>query len=156
MTCIRKITTLFLALFLLGTLMFPVLATTVEHDGLEISVVMDKETYESGEPITATITVTNVTGQPITVVNLEQLIPEGYKLAEDSEAGMRDVTVQPGRILVMQVTFEGDPSAPAETEGLTGPAAFLNTLLYGKTANIPNMFLAVMAVLAVLLFLFLT
>ena len=156
MTCIRKITTLFLALFLLGALMLPVFATTVEHDGLEISVVMDKETYESGEPITATITVKNVTGQPITVVNLEQLIPEGYKLSDNSEAGMKDVTVQPGRILVMQVTFEGDPTAPAEAEEQTGPAAFLNTLLYGKTANIPNMFLAVMAVLAVLLFLFLT
>ena len=154
----RKWMALFLAaLSCAGLLALPAAATAVEHDGLEISIVMDQETYEVGEAITATITVTNVSADTITIANLEQLIPAGYKLAEDSEVAMKDVEMHPGRILVLQVTFEGDASqAGSSEEEVSGPAAFLNTILYGRTLGVPNMFLTVMLVLAIGLFLFLT
>ena len=156
MASIRKFTMLFLLFLLLGALVFPAAATVVEYEGLEVSVVMDKETYEPGEPITATITVTNVGSESITIVNLEQLIPEGYVLAENSDVAMKDVQMDPGRILVLQVTFQGETGENAAEDAEGGPGAFLNTILYGKTGSVPNMFIAVMVVLAIGLFLFLT
>ena len=99
MAFFRKITTFFLLIFLLGTLVLPALATA-QYQGLEVSVTMDKETYEPGEPITATITVTNKGSQTVTIANLEQLIPEGYVLSENSDVSMKDVEMVPGRILV--------------------------------------------------------
>ena len=151
----RSMALLLLAVAWAGLLAVPAAATFVEHEGLEISVEMDKEQYEVGEPITATITVTNVSTESITIVNLEQLIPEGYKLAEDSEVSMKDVEMMPGRVLVLKVTFVGDASAaPAEEE--TGFGNFLNVLLYGETVGVPNMFIATILVIAVAVFLFLT
>ena len=152
----RKITVLLLIALWAGILAVPV-AATVQYQGLEVSIAMDKETYEPGEPITATITVTNVGIDTVTIVNLEQLIPAGYKLSENSEVAMKDVEMHPGRILVLQVTFEGDPNAPVTEEAeLEGPAALVNTLLYGKTLGVPNMFIAVILVIAIGIFMFLT
>ena len=156
MVCVRKITIVFLLVLLLGMLALPA-AATAQYQGLEVSIVMDKQSYEPGEPITATITVTNVSAQTVTIVNLEQLIPAGYKLTEGSDVAMKDVEMQPGRILVLQVTFEGDPNAPVTEEvEEEGPMVFLNQLLYGKTMGIPNMFLAVMIVLGIIIFMVLT
>ncbi len=155
MAFFRKITTFFLLIFLLGTLVLPALATA-QYQGLEVSVTMDKETYEPGEPITATITVTNKGSQTVTIANLEQLIPEGYVLAENSDVSMKDVEMVPGRILVLQVTFEGDTSENAEAEAATGFEGFVNTVLYGRTMGVPNMFIAVILAIALIIFFILT
>lgn len=158
MNGIRRLTTLWILVLLLGSLLaLPAAATVAEYQGLEVSIVMDKQTYDPGEAITATITVTNVSAETITIVNLEQLIPAGYKLTEGSDVAMKDVEMHPGRILVLQVTFQGDPNAPVEEQvEESGPMVFLNKLLYGETMGIPNMFLAVMLVIAIGIFLFLT
>jgi len=149
-----------LALILLccgGLLVLPATATFVEHEGLEISIEMDKEEYLEGEPITATITVTNVSAESITIVNLEQLIPEGYKLTEGSDVAMKDVEMHPGRILVLKVTFEGDPTQETETaEEVTGFEAFVNQVLYGKTMGVPNMLIATILGIAIVIFFILT
>ena len=156
MRFLKKLTVFFALFLCLFPLALPASATAAQYQGLEVSVEMDKETYEPGEPITATITVTNTGAESVTIVNLEQMIPEGYVLAEDSDVAMKDVEMHPGRILVLQVTFQGDSSENAAQEAADGPGAFLNTILYGKTGSVPNMFIAVMVVLAIGLFLFLT
>ena len=155
MAFFRKITIFFLLIFLLGTLVLPALATA-QYQGLEVSVTMDKETYEPGEPITATITVTNKGSQTVTIANLEQLIPEGYVLSENSDVSMKDVEMVPGRILVLQVTFEGDTSENAEAEAATGFQGFVNMVLYGRTMGVPNMFIAVILAIALIIFFILT
>ena len=150
----RKIMAFLLILVLsTGLLALPAYATTTsaEHDGLEITVEMDKEEYEKDESITATITVKNTSKEDITILNLEQLIPEGYELAEESEAAKGEVTLRPGRKVTLKVTMDAEPVVEEETEG-----SFLDTLLYGKTWGIPNLLLALAVILAIVIFFVLT
>jgi len=140
---------------LTGILVRPVLATSTitEYDGLEVSIEMDKEVYDAGEPITATITVKNTTSAIMTIANLEQLIPDGYKLAKNSKASTQNIELLPNRTVVLEVTFEATP-----TEEGTAAAAesFLDKFLYGETFGIPNLLLAVLLVIAFVVFMLLT
>lgn len=123
-----------------------------EYEGLQVMVTMDKETYEEGEPITATITVVNTDSQPVTVVNLEQLIPEGYVLSENSEVSTQNVEIRPGQTIELQVTFEGERSDAAETSEGT----FWDKIFYGETLGIPNLILTVFGVIFFIVFMVLT
>lgn len=124
-----------------------------EHEGLQVMVKMDQETYEEGEEITATITVVNTNSQPVTIINLEQLIPEGYILAENSQVATKNVEIKPGQEISLQVTFVGEPSQPTEKgEGGT----FWDKLFYGETLGIPNIILAVIVVIFLIVFMLLT
>ena len=106
MKSLKKITLWFLIMVTcFGMLVLPVSASYMEHEGLEITIEMDKEVYDAGEPITATITVKNTNSSSSTISNLEQLIPEGYRVAESSEASMQNITLQGGQSIVMNVTF---------------------------------------------------
>ena len=128
-------------------------SSSAEYDGLQVMVKMDQETYEAGEEITATITVVNTNKQPVTIINLEQLIPEGYVLAEDSQVATQNVEISPGQELSLQVTFVGEPPQPAEKgEGGT----FWDKLFYGETFGIPNIILAVIVVIILIVFMLLT
>jgi len=142
-----------LMLLCTGLLATPAAAasTYVEHDGLEITVEMDKEQYDAGEPITATITVKNTNAAAVTIANLEQLIPEGYHLAQNSKAGMRDIELRPHQTMVLEVTFVGE--AAAET---VSAESFFDKLLYGETLGIPNLLIAVILVIAFVIFMLLT
>lgn len=144
---------LYLALLCTGLLAVPAAAasTYVEHDGLEITVEMDKEQYDAGEPITATITVKNTNAAAVTIANLEQLIPEGYHLAQNSKAGMQDIELRPNQTMVLEVTFAGEPE---EAKAATG--GFFDKLLYGETLGIPNLLIAVILVIAFVIFMLLT
>jgi len=132
----------------------PVAASAVaEYRDVKVVVQMDKEQYEEDEPITATITAVNTGSQSVTIVNLEQLIPEGYVLAEDSQAATGDVEMKPGQTIVLRVTFEGEPAQPTEN-GASG--SFWDKLFYGETLGIPNIILAVVIVIIVIIFMVLT
>jgi len=124
-----------------------------EHQGLQVTVKMDKEQYEAGESITATITVVNTNSQPVTVINLEQLIPEGYVLAENSEVATKNVEVRPGQEIELQVTFVGEPTDVA-VSGENG--TFWDKLFYGEMLGIPNIILVVIAIIAIIVFMALT
>lgn len=124
-----------------------------EHQGLQVMVKMDKDHYEAGEAITATITVVNTNSQPVTIINLEQLIPEGYVLAENSQVATKNVEVRPGQEIELQVTFVGEPAEPA-ANGETG--TFWDKIFYGETFGIPNIILVVIAVIAIIVFMVLT
>lgn len=130
-----------------------VAASNTEYPDLKITVEMDKEHYEEDEPITATITALNTGSRTVTIVNLEQLIPEGYVLSENSQVSTKDVEVGPGQEIKLQVTFEGDPNHTSQEEQTD---TFWDTLLYGETFGIPNLILIVVAVLGFAIFMMLT
>lgn len=153
MNFFRKLTVLFLALVLsLSALALPVFATvtSTEHEGLEITVEMDKEQYEADESITATITVKNITKDEITIHSLEQLIPEGYRLAEDSDVSKGEVTLRPGRKLVLTVTMDSEYE-PEEAE-----PTWWEVLLYGSTWGVRNILLLLIVIVLIVLFFILT
>ena len=137
----------------LSILMCPISAKASgyqEYQGLQVTVTTDKETYEEGEQITAIITVVNIDSKSITVVNLEQLIPEGYVLSEDSEVSTQNVEIQPGQSIELQVTFEGEP-----TEGEEG-GTFWDKVFYGESFGIPNLILMVFGVILFIVYMALT
>ena len=136
----------------LPVLMFPVAATVMENEGLRVSVEMDKEHYAPGEAITATFTVENISGKTVTIHSLEQLIPEGYQLAEGSEAITEKVDLAPGQVLTMSVTYGGDPEAEAAAQ----EEDFFHKVIYGKTWGLPNLLLILIALAAFAIFMFLT
>ena len=151
MKLFRRLMSVFL--LIVGIMMCPVSAKASapqEYQGLQVTVNTDKETYEEGEAITATITVVNVDSQPVTVVNLEQLIPEGYVLAENSDVSTQNVEIRPGQTIELQVTFEGEPEDTAEGD------SFWDKVLYGETIGIPNLILVVFGVIFFIVFMILT
>lgn len=153
MKLFRRLIPIFLLIF--GILICPVSANASapqEYDGLQVMVTMDKETYEEGEAITATITVVNTNSQPVTVMNLEQLIPEGYVLAENSAVSTQNVEIRPGQTIELQVTFEGEPEDAAE--GAEG--SFWDKVFYGETIGVPNLILIVFGVIFFIVFMALT
>ena len=151
MKVFRRLIPVFLLLFVVMACPVSVKASEPQvYDGLQVTVTMDKETYEEGESITATITVVNVDSQPVTVVNLEQLIPEGYVLSENSEVSTQNVEIRPGQTIELQVTFEGEPEDAAEDNN------FWDKVLYGETVGIPNLILIVFGVIFFVVFMILT
>lgn len=155
MKTLRKAIICVLLLLCLCTLVFPVAASTyMEYEGLEVSIVMDKEHYDYGEPITATITVTNTNSRPVNIVNLEQLIPEGYVLSENSTAAKSNFQINAGETVVLEVTMEGAPVQLEEEEAEA--TSFFDKLLYGETMGVSNLLLAVLALIAFGVFMLLT
>lgn len=137
-----------------GFLVLPAAATTTisRQDGLEVTVQMDKEAYEAGEAITATITVKNTSANPMTIANLEQLIPEGYKLSEDSKAAAENIELRPNQTYELEVTFEGGNGEQAEVSA----QSIFDKIIYGQTKGIPNLLIAVLVVIAFVVFMLLT
>ena len=113
---------------------------------------MDKEAYEAGEAITATITVKNTSANPMTIANLEQLIPEGYKLSEDSKAAAENIELRPNQTYELEVTFEGGNGEQAEVSA----QSIFDKIIYGQTKGIPNLLIAVLVVIAFVVFMLLT
>ena len=133
-----------------NVLALPASASYMEHEGLEITIEMDKEVYDAGEPITATITVKNTNSGTSTISNLEQLIPEGYRL-KGSKAGVQNIELRPEQTTRLEVTFEGDPDqAETTAEG------FFDKLLNGETLGVPNLLWAVLLVIGFIIFMILT
>lgn len=150
----RSLAAFLLAVLCAGLLALPASATSTyaEHEGLKITVQMDKEEYGDDEPITATIIVENTNFETVTITNLEQLIPAGYRLSEDSEVAMQDFDLLPSEIVVLEVTFERENSAAEAALS----EDFFDKLLYGETWRIPNVLLIVIAVIAFVIFMLLT
>lgn len=153
MKTLHKIFAIIMLIVLLQCSVLPVMASQMEHEGLEVTVQMDKEIYEEGEPITATITVKNTNPETVTITNLEQLIPEGYKLAEDSEANTTDVVLGPEESVTLNVTYGEPPELSAEEEAVQ---SFVDTVIYGETVGIPNVLIAFLAAIGIFVFFKLT
>ena len=80
MGVLRRIYAAVLLLILCTTvLVLPAAANTMvfESNEVEVTIEMDKEVYDVGEPITATLTIKNVTSDALTIRKAEGLVPEG-------------------------------------------------------------------------------
>ena len=167
MNFIKKAAAVFFAFFIIfGVSAFPVLAmeteeqqinmeeiqTQMENEGLEVTVLFDKEVYEEGEPITAKIIVKNISGETAIIRDVEQLVPEGYVLSENLPEYEEDFLLEPDGTIELEVTY-GEVIENPEEEGAE---AFFDKVIFGETLGIPNILIAVLLVIAVALFYYFT
>lgn len=154
MGILRRIHAAVLLLILCTTvLVLPAAANTMvfESDQLEVTIEMDKEVYDAGEPITATLTIKNISSDAITIQKAEGLVPEGYQLSSESKEALTNLELRAGSSAVLKVVFETEPEAEdAQQEDIW------HKLLYGETLGIPNLLIAVILVIAFAIFMFLT
>ena len=117
MRVIKKIPAFLLMLVLcIGMMSMHAFAASSTQDGLEVTLTTDKEEYSQGEEIIATITVTNTNDVVVTNLSLEGLIPDGYKLAEGTEATKQVETLGAGETATLIVTYVRDVADEIETE----------------------------------------
>lgn len=90
-------------------------AASVTKDGLEVTLVTDKEEYSVSEPITATLTVENKSDKIIDKVNLEALIPDGYHIESSSTATKYVGQIGIGEKAVLSVAFLPNSSTTPES-----------------------------------------
>ncbi len=146
---IQKIfSALLLMLLMLQLFAMPAMASEVEHDGLDITIVTDKENYELDEDINAVITVKNTNDYAVIVADLEQLVPEGYKIKEKADIQLKDIELQPGETITLDVTFENETPALSE-ENIEN---FLDEIIYGETLKIPNILIVFVLLIGIILF----
>lgn len=106
MKMLKKISIFFIMVVLcISVIQFPVFAASISKDGLEITLTTDKEKYEKGEKIKSTLTVTNTNDIAVSNVSLENLIPDGYILSEDSTAIKKIETLDAGETVFLTVTY---------------------------------------------------
>lgn len=102
----RKIPILLLAILLsIAMLTVSAYAATSSHDGVKVTLKTDKSVYQKGESITATLTVTNTNDFAVSNVSLENVIPEGYTLAEGNEATKQVESLEAGETTTLTVTY---------------------------------------------------
>lgn len=120
MKTIKKLPIFLLAIMLcVGMMVIPAYAESSTQDGLEVNLTTNKETYSQDEQIVATLTVTNTNEVAVSNVSLENVIPEGYKLANGSEATKQVESLESGESVTLAVTYvtdhvndnESDPSS---------------------------------------------
>ena len=117
----KKCGALFLTVLLCITMMaVPALAASDSQDGFEVTLTTDKEEYSKGEEIAATLTVTNTNDTAVSNVSLENLIPDGYKLADGSEAAKQVESLGAGETVSMTVTYVAEESDAGEDKPNTG------------------------------------
>ena len=150
MKIFSKTAAILLSLILRFAFQVTAFASYMENNGLEVTIVTDQENYEEGDPITATITVTNTKDEAVQILNIEQLVPEGYVL-EDSEAAT-EVTLEKGDSVSINVRYVGETPALDENK----VEDFINNLIYGETWVIPNILLVIGGIAAVAVFFKLT
>lgn len=153
MGVLRRIYAAVLLLILCTTvLVLPAAANTMvfESNEVEVTIEMDKEVYDVGEPITATLTIKNVTSDALTIRKAEGLVPEGYELSSESKEALTNLELRAGGTAVLKVVFEAEPGEAAQQEDIW------HKLLYGETLGIPNLLIAVILVIAFAIFMFLT
>lgn len=80
-------------------------AESLNQDGLEVTLTTDKESYNQREQITATLTVTNKNNAEVNNVSVENLLPEGYKVTDDSEMMKKVETLGVGETISVTVAY---------------------------------------------------
>ena len=140
-------------LFLLSFLIFaaPVYGMQMENDALEVTVVFDKEVYEEDEPITATIVVKNISSEVAIIKDVEQLVPEGYNLSEDIPKNTEDILLDPADTIELKVTY-GEQIEETEESA----EDFFDKVIFGESLGIPNILIALVVIIAVVLFFYFT
>lgn len=106
MKTIKKVSAFILMVALCMSVMVkPAFAASTSQDGLEVTLTTDKDTYEKGDQITATLVVKNTNDFAISNVSLENMIPDGYKLADGSTTTKQVESLDAGESVTLTVTY---------------------------------------------------
>lgn len=105
-----------------GMLAIPVSAASTSQDGLEISLTTDKDAYQQGETIAATLTVTNTNPFAVQNVSLETLIPDGYQLADGSTAATQLASLGAGETATLTASFAKDTAGSDDSSDPSDPS----------------------------------
>ena len=116
----KTLALLFAMVLCIGMMTMNVSAASTEQDGLQVSLTTDKSEYSQGDPITATLAVTNTNDVAVSNVSMENMIPEGYSLAEGSEAEKLVESLDAGETVTMSVTYIADASTGEDDTEDTG------------------------------------
>ncbi|MBQ9832803.1 MAG: leucine-rich repeat domain-containing protein [Clostridia bacterium] len=84
----------------------PVFASALEQNGLEVTLTADKAEYTSEEKITATLTVRNNSESAVEDVSLENVVPEGYDLADNYQTEAELETLEAGAVAELITVYE--------------------------------------------------
>lgn len=101
---------------LCGMVTMPAFAASSTQDGLKVTLTTDKETYSEGEPIVATLAVTNTNQVALSNISLENSIPEGYKLADGSQAVKKLTSLGAGETVTLTVSYVVDTAGSGNTQ----------------------------------------
>lgn len=147
----RILSLMVLLVMLAGLCIVSAAEVTIEQNGLRITVETDKLQYEQDESISARITVKNIKEEKVIISNLEQLIPEGYKLDDRTQAGVKDIELFPGDEITLDVILDSEAQAAQE-----GDTDVIGNFLEGKTLGIPNIIVVIVVIALIVIFMLLT
>lgn len=121
MKVVKKFTTFLLMLILCISLTaIPAFAESLTQDGLEVTLITDKLEYSQSEQIVTTLTVRNTNDFSIKNVSLENAVPEGYKLAENSDLKKQVESLGTGETVSVEVTYISEYSDDSENQSSNG------------------------------------
>ena len=101
-----KLSVFFLVLILVCSMfVLSASAATTTQDGLEVTLTADKTEYKADEQINAKLTVKNKEAVDVSSVSLEALIPDGYKLADNTSGKKTVGTLKSGDSAELSVTY---------------------------------------------------
>ena len=121
MKVVKKFTTFLLMLILCISLTaIPAFAESLTQDGLEVTLITDKPEYSQSEQIVTTLTVKNTNDFAIKNVLLENAVPEGYKLAENSDLKKQVESLGTGETVSVKVTYISEYSDDSENQSSNG------------------------------------
>ena len=105
----KKLSVCLLTLVLwVGVMAMPVFAEDASLDEVEVTLTTDKESYSQDEEIKATLPISNYNFIPAENISMENLIPEGYKLADGSEAVKTVESLEGEETAVLETVFVKD------------------------------------------------
>lgn len=153
MKIIKKTMVLLISIFLLSTMfVIPInaLPTTTTQDGLQVELSTDKDSYNNGDKIEVTLTVTNTNNFKVNNITLEQLTPEGFQLTEGQKTNKEIDSLEAGDSISLSVTYtlvdsntnnsinqnNGDSNISAIKTGDNSNFVILFTLLILSTSGV--------------------
>lgn len=142
MKILKRVSAVLLVMVLcFGLMSMSAFAASSSQEGLDFVLTTDKEEYGENEQIVATLTVTNTNEVSVTNVSMENKIPTGYMLAEDSESTKQVDVLEAGETATLISTYVRivEPvTEPETTVAATEPATTLAATQpeTGDSANI--------------------
>lgn len=107
-------------------------AASITKDDLEVTLVTDKDNYEVTDQIKTTLTVKNEGDTAVNDVNMENLLPDGYKLADKSVSQKTVESLSAGETATLTSTLVKD------SENKKDDAAKDKKATPGQTSNDSN------------------
>lgn len=85
-----------------------VFAGPTSQDGLEVTLTTDKSEYNVGEEVEATLTVKNTNNFAVNDITLENIMPKGYRLVNDSSVTKQVKTLNVNESISLATIYESE------------------------------------------------